>query len=259
MIPRLLVVFTRQLEILVTTLLLFYLFILYRTPLITVFYTLMGNNIEKMDDAFAGSAIAQGPCVGRIDRWSEWNPTSREPLWLLLSGATDPPKEIGISKRRTRDAQGDRNGVFLAGVTRDLVNMEDVVGSKLYNTVKDLYLTMHAAFRHITLLFEKCKDTNAKPMLYYTGHGEIGTGNWCFSDGTISIQEIFDMVPGGCYYPLIFSDACYSGHWANFCLEKSIGGFHCLAACPEYSTALDTKGVYESHALINMKNPVKLY
>ena len=227
--------------------------------MVTVFYTLMENNIEKMCGAFAGSAIAQGPCVGRIDRWSEWNPTSREQLWLLLSGATDPPKEIGISKRRTRDSQGDRTGVFLAGVTRDLVNMEDVVESKLYNTVKDLYLTKHAALRHITLLFEKCKDTNAKPMLYYTGHGEIGTGNWCFSDGTISIQEIFDMVPGGCYYPLIFSDACYSGHWANFCLGKSIGGFHCLAACPEYSTALDTKGVYDSHALINMGNPVKLY
>ena len=76
--------------------------------MITVFYILMGNNIEKMDVAFAGSAIAQGPCVGRIDRWSKWNPTSREPLWLLLSGATDPPKEIGISKRQTRDAQGDR-------------------------------------------------------------------------------------------------------------------------------------------------------
>ena len=83
--------------------------------MITVFYTLVGNNVEKMT-TFAGSAIAQGPCVGRIDRWSEWNPTSREPLWLLLSGATDPPNEIGISKRRTRDAQGDRNGVFLAGV-----------------------------------------------------------------------------------------------------------------------------------------------
>ena len=89
-------------------------------------------------------------------------------------------------------------------------------------------------------------------MLYYTGHGETGTGNWCFSDGTISIQEIFDMVPGGCYYPLIFSDACYSGHWANFCLGKSIGGFHCLAACPEFPTALDTKGVYDSHVLITL-------
>ena len=92
-------------------------------------------------------------------------------------------------------------------------------------------------------------------MLYYTGHGEIGTGNWCFADGTISIQEIFDKVPGGCFYPMIFSDACYSGHWANFCLGKGISGFHCLAACPEYSAAVDTKGVYFFHALIIRKNP----
>ena len=84
---------------------------------------------------FAGSAIAQGPFVGRIDCWSEWRPTSEEPLWLLLSGATDPPKEIGISKRRTRDAQGDRNGTFIAGVTRDLVNMEDVVEQLCFNHV----------------------------------------------------------------------------------------------------------------------------
>ena len=41
---------------------------------------------------------------------------------------------------------------------------------------------------------------------------------------------------------MIFSDACYSGHWANFCLRKGIGGFHCVAVCPEYSTAFDTKG-----------------
>ena len=47
---------------------------------------------------FAGSAIAQGRYVGRIDCWSQWRPTSEEPLWLLLSGATDPPKEIGILK-----------------------------------------------------------------------------------------------------------------------------------------------------------------
>ena len=158
--------------------------------------------------------------------------------------------KLEFLRGRTRDAQGDGNGAFLAGVTRDLVNMEDVVGTKLFNTVKNLYLTKDAALRHVTMVFEKCTQTKAHPMLYYTGHGEIGTGNWCFSDGTISIQEIFDMVPAGCCYPMIFSDACYSGHWANFCLREGISGFHCLAACPEYSTALDTKGVYVSHALL---------
>ncbi|KAJ7389074.1 hypothetical protein OS493_033936 [Desmophyllum pertusum] len=114
--------------------------------------------------------------------------------------------------------------------------------TKLFNTVKDLYLTKSRALEHIRRLFDTCKRKRVQPMLYYTGHGETGTGNWCFADGTISIQEIVDSLPGGTYYPMIFSDACYSGHWANFCVEKNIGCFHCLAACPEYSTAIDTEG-----------------
>ena len=192
----------------------------------------------------AGSAIAQGPYVGRIDRWSDWDPTSIEPKWLLLSGASDPPKDVKISKRRPRDNPGVRSGEFLAGVTHDLANMEAAVGTKLFNTVKDLYLTKSRALEHINSLFDICEREEVHPMLYYTGHGEIGTGNWCFADGTISIQEIFDAVPEGTYYPMIFSDACYSGHWANFCFKKNISGFDCLAACPEYSTAIDTTGVY---------------
>lgn len=191
----------------------------------------------------AGSAIAQGSNVGRIDRWSEWKPTDESTIWLLLSGATNPPEGIEISKRRPRDDPGDGNGVFLAGVTRDLVNMEDLVRPKLYNTVKDLYLTKDRALEHITNFFDICKAKEAHPMLYYTGHGEIGSGNWCFANGTISIQEISDLVPEDCFYPMIFSDACYSGHWANFCLNNEIEGFECLSACPDYSNAFDTPGV----------------
>ena len=191
----------------------------------------------------AGSAIAQGPNVGRIDRWSVWKPTDKPTLWLLLSGATNPPKGIEISKRRPRDALGDKNGAFLAGVTRDLVNMEDLIRPNLYNTVKDLYLTKDRALEHITNFFKTCKSEKAHPMLYYTGHGEIGTGNWCYANGTISIREITDMVPEECFYPMIFSDSCYSGNWANFCLSNEIEGFECLSACPDYSNAVDTEGV----------------
>jgi len=194
-----------------------------------------------MDCDFAGCAIEQGPNVGRIDRWELWKPTSKEPRWLLLSGASDPPSGVTISDRRTRnETPGVRSGTFLAGVTSDLANMERTVGTYLFNTVKDLYLTKSAASGHIKNLFDVCKDEPVKPMLYYTGHGEKGTGNWCFKDGKISIQEIIDMLPIGTYYPMIFSDACYSGHWANFCVQKNIPGFHCLAACPEYSKAIDT-------------------
>jgi len=190
----------------------------------------------------AGSAIAQGPNVGRIDRWPQWKPTSIETKWLLLSGASNPPSVITISDRRTRDTPGEKGGTFLSGVAHDLANMEAAVGINLFNTVKDLYLTKSAALGHIRRLLDTCKREQVKPILYYTGHGEIGTGNWCFADGTISIQEILDMLPERNYYPMIFSDACYSGHWANFCLGMNIAGFHCLAACPDYSKAIDTKG-----------------
>ena len=115
----------------------------------------------------AGSAIAQGPNVGRIDQWSLWIPKSVKPRWLLLSGATDPPTDISISDRRTRDALGDKNGQFLKGVTRDLVNMEDAVGTKLFNTVKDLYLTKSGALGKIRTFFEACKPKKFYAMLYY--------------------------------------------------------------------------------------------
>jgi len=197
---------------------------------------------KTMPSNVAGSAIAQGHNVGRIDWWPQWKPTSIETKWLLLSGASNPPSGIVISDRRTRDTPGAKGGTFLSGVAHDLANMEAAVGINLFNTVKDLYLTKSAASDHIRSLLDTCRRNQVKPILYYTGHGEIGTGNWCFADGTISIQEIFDMRPEGAYTPMIFSDACYSGHWANFCLEKNITGFHCLAACLEYSKAFDTKG-----------------
>ena len=101
----------------------------------------------------AGSAIKQGPYVGRVDQWSQWNPTTAEQRWFLLSGATDPPGDVHISERRTRDAPEDRSGTFLAGITRDLVNMEDAVGVKLFNTVKDLYLTKDEALGRIKKFF----------------------------------------------------------------------------------------------------------
>ena len=203
---------------------------------------------------FAGSAIKQGPNVGRLDKWSEWNPTAKQPVWLPLSGACDPPEHIGISSRKGR---GLRNGNFISGITHDLFNMENTIlevnaDHELFNTVRDLHITKDTCMKHITEFFEGCNNKGTKPMLYYSGHGETATGNWCFSDATISIQEIFDMVPKGCCYPMIFSDACYSGHWANFCLKKSITGFNCLAAFPEYSTALDTGMFHRVLTCINI-------
>ena len=56
-------------------------------------------------------------------------------------------------------------------------------------------------------------------MIYYTGYAEEGTGNWCFEDGTISFQEIFELYKKYLTNKLlhIFSDCCYSGQWVVDC------------------------------------------
>ena len=101
---------------------------------------------KTMSRHLAGSAIAQGSNVGRIDKLSEWKPTPDNCLWLLFSGASNPPWKITISDRRTgRDCPGARGGTFLSSVTHDLANMEAAVQAELFNTVKDLGLTRTAA------------------------------------------------------------------------------------------------------------------
>ena len=58
-------------------------------------------------------------------------------------------------------------------------------------------------------------------MIWYMGHSEEGTGDWCFEDGTISFQEIFDLYMT--HSPRrrlhIISDCCYSGNWVHRCTE----------------------------------------
>ena len=63
--------------------------------------------------------------------------------------------------------------------------------------------------------------TISPAVLIYLGRSEEGTGNWCFKDGTISFQEIFDLYrlhgSGKRLRLTIHSDCCYSGNWVIEC------------------------------------------
>ena len=51
--------------------------------------------------------------------------------------------------------------------------------------------------------------------IFYTGHGEKNTGNWCFKDGVITFQDIFGLYMD-CFRGkklAINSDCSYSGNW----------------------------------------------
>lgn len=68
--------------------------------------------------------------------------------------------------------------------------------------------------------------------IWFFGHSEKGTGKWCFKDGTISFNEIFDIYKrsqeskrkgtapdrGGSLLTII-SDCSYSGNWVGCCAE----------------------------------------
>ena len=58
-------------------------------------------------------------------------------------------------------------------------------------------------------------------MIWYSGHGEKGTGNWVFKDGTISFTDIYAL-----YFdhfrnrPLtVVIDCSYSGSWIRDCAK----------------------------------------
>ena len=196
--------------------------------------------------SLAGSAIKQN--VGDLTKWDQWKPDNRKYGWLLIAGATNPPENIDTSQRRSKE---EKSGPFLEGTKYDMQIMEEFVKKKslgnLQNTLRMLDMEKQEVIKRLKKFFEWCKKNEYKPALYYTGHGEVGTGDWCFSDGTLSIIEIEKLLPGGMHYPLIIADCCYSGHWANYCLEKNESEkknqkdiqFHCLSASPEYSIALD--------------------
>ena len=125
-----------------------------------------------MTFVFAGSAIAQG--AGKLSNFDSWRPGRAKTKWLLLAGANDPPMET--SERRSKDA--DKSGSFLQGVTNELATMErglkDLKGeSPLHNSVRDFYLEKEEAKTKIKKFFSMCKHQESRPVLYYTGHGQV--------------------------------------------------------------------------------------
>ena len=124
----------------------------------------------------AGSAIAQN--VGKLSNFDSWRPNgSVETKWLLLAGANDPPCKT--SDRRSRDA--DKGGSFLDGVDNDLVTMKSspVVKQGLRNILRDFDLEKEEVRKKIKKFFFFCKQHESQPVLYYTGHGQVGLKVMC--------------------------------------------------------------------------------
>eukprot|EP01084_Bolivina_argentea_P091928 165460_1 len=179
-------------------------------------------------------------------------------VYILIRGCTNPPKSINVSKRK-----GTKNGGYLAGMTLDMANMEKfVTGPKgkfkhLYNTVSDMVsLECDYVLGAIKKAAEYTKENGASGLIiYYTGHGEEDTGNWCFSDGVITLDQVVNVVSKYCHIFEMFCDCCFSGNWAEE-LSEYANELKCVkvyAACFPEEVAYDDpdEGGYFTRWLVN--------
>ena len=62
----------------------------------------------------------------------------------------------------------------------------------------------------------------AAALLWYSGHGQKDTGNWCFEDGFISFDDIYNIYQAHFRGRLlmIVTDCCYAGQWVLRFKEK---------------------------------------
>ena len=129
--------------------------------------------------------------------------------FILIAGTTNSPKSVK-ARDKTRD-----NGSYLDGISSDSHNMKKWVNKnqywQLYNTVQNMRnLKKSTVLSEITEFAEQ-KESKECIRIYYTGHGESNTGNWCFKDGTVSLIEVIKTVRSvneGCWI-YIYADCCY--------------------------------------------------
>ena len=72
-----------------------------------------------------------------------------------------------------------------------------------------------ACLEALAQFFDDCGQTGLYPQIYYAGHGEEGTGNWCFPcGGLVSLQDVVNANTTG-KNMWIYSDCCFSGKWVE--------------------------------------------
>ena len=194
------------------------------------------------------------PCKDPMEYFSYLRNTKS--YWLLLQGAVDSPKKYKpiSSSKHENDTKKEVELPFLKELVTDLKTVNDFLhehkkyGTHLFSYSFQMRQTKETTLEEIRKLIKGCIENKAFPVIYYTGHGELGTGNWCFVNNEndqehIGITEIINLIPedAQCKLLTIISDCCYSGHWADYCAssKESKEKVMVLASAPHYSSCED--------------------
>lgn len=164
--------------------------------------------------------------------------------WLLIAGTTESPKQIKACDKK-RD-----NGKYLSGISADLQNMSTYIEKNedetILNKVQDMrYLKSSTVLENIRILAQEVKEQpkSFRAEIYYTGHGQENTGNWCFADDkVVTLKQIIDIVRSiTCKTLWIYADCCYSGNWAVELAQYKTNNVVIFAASRPGKVAYDSK------------------
>jgi len=143
-----------------------------------------GSSKFKADQA----ALATEEDILRFHQWAAWN----------CADETYPPSVLN-------------NAAVLADLRNPLLATIDVFGTI---NVSGSSGGIEVVLDEIRKLFRRCEEVGASPMIYYTGYGDEGTGDWCFPDGKLSFEKLISLhLSDKVLY--IYSDTCFSGHWCR--------------------------------------------
>ncbi|CAF3669596.1 unnamed protein product [Rotaria socialis] len=145
-------------------------------------------------------------------------------LALLLASPGDVSESLKagiqiVAKVRSNEEDQRKSARSLAGVLLDIRHMQNLLDKKCVEMYDAFYrhrFTKQEALQAISTFFARDPPSQVY-MVYYSGHGERLTGNWVFTDGTISYDEIISMWcqsgKSENYGLWIISDSCFSGQW----------------------------------------------
>ena len=113
-------------------------------------------------------------------------------------------------------------------------------------------------------------------VVHYIGHGKKMTGDWCFSDGFITLRQLLDLYMSNTRFRgrvlSIVSDCSYSGSWVKECMEfmdeQGVGPcghaakekgilIQVLTSC--LSNEIPTDFVFAVHTFVNDKNTKDIF
>ena len=172
---------------------------------------------------------------------------------LLLSGHFDPP---------LREVDGGRISGYVGGTIVDIGIVQNAIPwtrDKYHWVGRDANgkLTKQEALEMIRSGFEMAKfDTMSDYIIieiYYSGHGEESSGDWCFSnDDRISLQDILEIArQNSAHFDCLnlLSNACESGNWCQKLdkLKEKVVGFDVniyAASWPERSAWCPNEGSF---------------